>query len=176
MRSKKIGIKIVLVIIAAGVLACSAYSADDRPHRIGGGAHYWKTIDQLKEEHRSIDDDGIAWVASYQYCRSLLKLEVDLEIFPNGYGGSEKTSVSPQVFIGLGSAIYAAVGIGTVYASDLDKTFSDPLFIGRAGLDLEIVPALHLDINANYYFTEWEDWDDFNTDTITLGGQVRLAF
>ena len=168
--------KLLLTAVASAVLACSAYSSNDRPNRIGGGIHYWKTIDQLKKEHKSIDDDGIAWVVSYQRVISMLKLEADLEIFPNGYGGSEDTAFSPQAFIGLGSAIYAAIGIGTVYASDLDKTFSDPLFIGRAGLDLEIIPALHLDINANYYFAKWEDWDDFDTDTITLGGQVRLAF
>ena len=168
--------KLFFTAAVSAVLVYSGYSADERPNRIGGGVHYWKTIDQIKKEHESIDDDGIAWVVSYQRVISMLKLEADLEIFPNGYAGSEDIAFSPQAFIGLGTAIYAALGIGTVYASDLDKKFSDPLFIARAGLDLALIPALHLDINANYYFSKWENWDDFDTDTITLGGQVRFAF
>ncbi len=174
MKNPGKSMQLIIMIIVAAV--CSGYGESEQHHRVGGGIHYWKTIDELKDEHQSIDDSGIAWVVSYQYAPGLIKIEADLEIFPNGYGGSEETTLSPQAFIELGSAIYAAVGIGTVYANDLDKTFSDPIYILRVGLDLELLPRLFLDINGNYYFTNWEEWNDVDTDTITLGAQVRVAF
>lgn len=168
--------KVLIALCVAAVLAGSACGQEqERRHRIGGGAHYWKTIDDIKEEGK-FDSDGLAWLVSYQYAFSLLKLELGAEIFPNGYYGSEELTVAPEAFIGLSTIIYAGVGIGTACASDLDKTFSDPFYIARAGLDLELLPALRLDINGNYYFTSWDTLEDVNTDTITFGAQLRFAF
>jgi hypothetical protein len=46
-------------------------------------------------------------------------------------------------------------------------------------VDLEVLPSVHLDINANYRFETW-DFDriekDVNTGNITLGAIVRLGF
>ncbi len=171
----------LLLAAAVGLLAVSPLRApaDDggaHPHRLGFGAHYWKTIDQLRDDHRRIEDDGLSWIGGYQYAFPWLKAEADLEVFPKGYYGSTETTFAPQALLLLGSWLYAGAGVGVVYADDLDRRLSDAIYMLRAGLDLEVLPRLHLDLNANYYFADWDAWDRFNTDTVTLGGQVRLAF
>ncbi len=177
MSSKTISVRLLTGLAAIAIMTGTAPAQEQGSHRIGGGVHYWRTIDQIKDD-KSFDSDGLSWLVSYQYAYSLLKLELGAEIFPDGYYGSKEVTVSPQAFVGLATIIYAAIGIGTAYASDLDQTFADPFFIARAGLDLEILPGLRLDLNANYYFTNFDDdaWKNLDTDTITLGGQVRFAF
>jgi len=76
----------------------------------------------------------------------------------------------------LGSALYAALGVGTYYT---DGDFAkDPFFNVRAGLDLCLLPSIYLDINANYRFENWDDIktldEDISSDTITIGAAVRL--
>ncbi len=176
LRTRHVG-RLITMLCAIAIVSSAAFGQEQGNHRIGGGAHYWRTIDQIKDD-KSFDSDGLSWLVSYQYAFSLLKIELGAEIFPNGYYGSKEVTVSPQAFIGLSTIIYAALGIGTAIASDLDQTFADPFFIAKAGLDLEILPNIRLDLNVNYYFTSFDGdaWDHLDTDTITLGGQVRFAF
>ena len=97
-------------------------------------------------------------------------------LYPDGYAGSAKDVLSPQAFLLLGQGLYAGLGVGTLYA---DGDFSDtPFFIARAGLDIALFPALHLDINANYEFSDWDGIneldDNVDTDTVTLGAALRF--
>ncbi len=163
-------------MLAAGA---SGWAAETQLHRLGAGANYWRTIDRIKEDDYKLDDDGLAWLATYQFAPwRLVKFQADLEIFPNGFGGSDETTFAPQAYLVLGSGIYVAGGIGINYA---DGKFADDPFYGvRAGLDFEILPNLRLDINANYRFLDWENIKELdkhiNTDTVTLGAAARLAF
>ena len=47
-------------------------------------------------------------------------------------------------------------------------------------MDLELLPMLNIDINANYRFEKWDDLStegkEVNTDTITIGAAARLTF
>ena len=74
----------------------------------------------------------------------------------------------------LGLLWMAAVG----RAEDSEK--NNPFYAFRAGPDIPLLPILHLDINANYRFENWGDLStdgkSVDTDTITLGAAVRLAF
>lgn len=167
---------IVLMTIFCILMASGQAIAEDR-HRIGGGAHYWYTIDDIDVEE--IDEDGLAWIISYQFVPSpIFKLEADVEIFPSGFGGSESTVFAPQVLGLLGSWIYGGLGIG-VYLND-DDTLDDPFYTIRAGLDLELLPSFHIDINANYVFMgsmgKKEVLEDIDTDTVTLGLIARVGF
>ena len=146
-------------------------------HRMGGGAHYWRTIDDLEEDDFDIDEDGVAYLASYQYvAASMLKLEIDLEIFPEDFGGSDEVVYAPQVLALLGAGIYGGIGIGTFYVDD--EFADDPFYSLRAGIDLEVLPSVRLDINANYTFTDFDSIktvdQDVDTDTITLGAMLRI--
>ena len=146
-------------------------------HRIGGGAHYWRTIDDLEENDFDIDEDGLAYLASYQYvAASMFKLEIDLEIFPDGFAGTNEVVYAPQVLALVGSGIYAGIGIGVYYVDD--EFADDPFFSLRAGIDLELLPSIRLDINANYTFTDFERIKtvdkDIDTDNVTLGAMLRI--
>lgn len=174
----------VVALMAATAIACpyigKSQGASERNHRIGGGVHYWKTIKQLDDEKdkTKLDDNGISYYGSYQYVIGFFKAEIDVEVFPKNFRGSDKLSISPQAFALVGGLIYGGIGVATTWTDDdkVDKKFSDPFGILRAGLDIELLPALHLDINGNYQFTQWANWDRFDTDTITLGAQARFAF
>ena len=57
--------------------------------------------------------------------------------------------------------------------------FNEPFFALRAGLNLELLPRIFVDISANYRFNdtaELKDEDtDIDTDTIFLGAALRFA-
>lgn len=169
----------ILVIIA---LFCGLFftlaqaSWAESSHRIGAGAHYWIAVDDIDADN--IDEDGLAIIASYQYLLSeYLKFEADAEYLEEGYAGSDEYVLSPQAYILIGKGLYAGAGIGINYS---DGEFAhDPFYALRAGIDLEILPSLYLDINANYRFEKWdfdEIEDDIDADTLTVGAILRIQF
>ncbi|RWX49845.1 hypothetical protein VT98_10042 [Candidatus Electrothrix communis] len=141
-------------------------------HRIGGGANYWTSVDDIDLD--KIDDDGFSFLASYQFWPGLIGLELDLEIVPDQYG---ETAYAPQAYALIGKAIYAGAGIGINYR---DGDLADePFFSLRAGLNLEVLPGIYWDIYGNYRFNDTTDLEDHSTDidsdTIFLGSAVRIA-
>jgi hypothetical protein len=162
-------------IIGLFVWAQSAHAESN--HRIGVGVNYWTMLDDLDDDN--IDKDGFSWLATYQYkVAALLKLEADLEVFPKGFQGIDDVAYAPEAYLVVGSTIYGAVGIGILYA---DGDFADdPFYALRAGLNLEIVPQLYLDLNVNYRFAETSNLSDrakdIDGDTMTLGAALRLGF
>ena len=156
--------------LAQGVRAESA-------HRLGIGANYWVMLDDIDVD--KVEKNGISWLITYQYeAASILKLEADLEVFPDGFQGIEDTAYAPEFYLVVGSWIYGAAGIGLLYA---DGDFADdPFYALRAGVDLEIIPQFCLDVNVNYRFTEWGNASDVAADlsasTMTLGAALRVEF
>lgn len=164
-----------LLALALGAAA----PAGAAEHRLGVGLHYWRTLDDLADEgFGDLDESGTSGVLSYQYIPGgLLSLQIDGEYFAKGFGGSTEATFSPQVFLVLGvDGFYAAAGVGVLYSDDLEDEISDPFYIARVGWNLELVPNLFLDLNANYQAGAWKDLDQADTDTITLGGVVRFGF
>lgn len=170
--------------LAGGVAVCLLLGIQTNglaagAHRLGGGVHYWQTVDELDDAGFDIESDGLAYLVSYQYVASdYFKVEADLEIFPDGVGGIGETTYAPQGLLLLGAALYGGIGIGTFY---VDNEFADePFYMLRLGVDLEFLPNLHLDINGNYHFTDFDSIktvdDDVDTDTITLGAILRFEF
>ncbi|MDL1968106.1 MAG: hypothetical protein LWW97_06035 [Deltaproteobacteria bacterium] len=171
--------KKILVIIA---LFCGLFftlgqaSWADGSHRIGVGTHYWVTADDIDKDN--IDENGLAIIASYQYLLTEhLKFEVGAEYLKEGYAGSDKSVFSPLAYILIGKGLYAGAGIGINHSGG--EFADEPLYALRAGIDLEILPLIFLDINANYRFEKWdfdEIEDDIDGDTITIGAILRLQF
>jgi hypothetical protein len=162
------------IAIASALFAFGAHVWAERAHRIGGGAHYWKTLDNLDED---FDEDGISWVASYQYRADLIGVGIDVGWKEKGFGGSTADVFEPQAYLILGAGLYAAAGIGGYYS---DGDFADdPFYFFRAGFDIELLPSLRLDIHAVYRFETWdnlsESGTDIDSDTVTLGAAVRFA-
>ena len=170
--------KILLVAAVAFGFVCLAPppAVLAATHRLGAGANYWKTISNIDRQDLSgnIDENGLSWLASYQYVpEGIFKLEVDLEYYPSL--GGEKGLWSPEAFVLVGGTVYAGAGIGVYYDGHI---FSNaPFYMLRAGIDFAILPFLFLDINANYRFNDWDTLEkkNLNTDTIRLGAAVRIA-
>jgi len=142
---------------------------------IGGGVHYWKALKDIKLN--DIDEDGLAWLASVQLpVGDILQVEGTLEVYPEGFAGQKKTSYAPQAALVIGRGLYGAAGIGIAYA---DGDFADdPFYVFRAGFNIELLPNLYLDLNAQYRFMQWEDLEDkdnkVSADTIMLAALLRL--
>ncbi len=167
-----------VVVLIAGLLVASPFmNSSVMAAKIGVGANYWKTVDNVDVEN--FDEDGLSWIASLQVpLAEYSKIELGVEWFEKGFGGSTDDIYAPQAFFILGKGLYAGVGVGGYYT---DGEFADdPFYALRAGFDIEILPSLFLDINANYRFQTWDDLSDegkdIDTDTVTLGAAVRLGF
>lgn len=164
-----------------GPLACVALAlfflsapAPAVEHRLGLGVHYWRTIEELADDPR-IDEDGMAGVLSYQLAPvGIFKLQIDVEYFPQGFLGSAEEAWSPQGYLVLGRRWYIAAGAGWIYSESIEGELSDIFYAARLGADFLILPRTRLDINANYRAPSWEELDEADTDTITLGAVLRV--
>src|SRR5262245_5011250 len=146
-------------------------------HRFGAGVHYWKTVEDIADElpEFDIDEDGLTGVLSYQYVAGFTRFELAAEYFEAGFQGSNDWAVAPQAYVLVGRGFYGGVGVGVTYSDFADGDWSDPYFIGKVGIDLLLLPKVHLDINADYRFAEWDQLGDADTDTVTLGATVRFT-
>ncbi|MEO7795570.1 MAG: hypothetical protein ABIV06_12440 [Thermoanaerobaculia bacterium] len=157
---------------------CLSAPASAGEHRFGGGVHYWQSVDQLDDDFPEfeIHDDGISGVLSYQYLAGFIRFEGAAEYFDKGFQGSRDWAISPQVYVLAGRGIYGGLGVGVTYSDFANGHWSDPYYIAKAGVDFLLLPKIHLDINADYRFLEWEDLGDYDSDTITFGATVRVGF
>lgn len=169
--------RLALTAFALALLVPALAAAGE--HRIGFGYHYWETLDDIElDELDEIDESGSAPVFSYQYLMNpFFRFEADVEYFEDGFGGSTETAYAPQVYVLFGRFLYAGVGVGVTQSDgfpDGDE-WSDPWYAARAGLELLLLPRLHLDINANYRAAAFEALDEYETDSLTIGASLRLS-
>lgn len=165
----------ISLLLCAGLLACTLGArAEDSALRLGAGAHYWTTVKNIDVDN--IDKHGFSWVGTVQYWPSWIGIEADVEWLQKGYAGSTKDVWAPQAYLILGKTLYGAVGIGGYYSDG--EWANKPFYAFRIGADLEVLPHVHLDINANYRFEDWSalNTHDVKSDTITLGAAARIAF
>ena len=165
-----------ILVITGFLLLSSAAMVAAGPHQAGIGLHYWFAIDEI-ENQDSFDEDGFNWLFSYKYQNSIIGFLGEVEMADREIAGNDDLVWSPQVFVTIGDFLYGGVGIGVHYT---DSDFSDPFYALKVGLDMELIhDFLHLDVNANYRFDNW-DYDavreDVDTDTVTLGAVVRFEF
>jgi len=148
----------------------------EKNNQFGVGAHYWTTLKNI--DFKDVDKNGFSYMLMYQYHYGWLGVEADVEWFQKGFGGASQDVYQPQAYLILGQVLYAAAGIGGYYTDG--KLAANPFYAFRAGLDIPILPVLHLDVNANYRFENWDDLStegkEISVDTVTLGAAVRLAF
>ncbi len=147
-------------------------------HFIGGGVRYFQTLGDIEIDHLGkIDADGNSYILSYQANPAgVLKFELDLEYFDD-FGGLTSEVYSPQFLVLVGGNLYGGVGAGVYYLSDnpVGDDTSDLFYVGRLGLQLTLLPRIHLDLNANYQTDAFEKvFDGADSDAITLGAMVRI--
>ena len=145
--------------------------------RIGGGVHYWTALGDIEVDDIDIDESGSSFLGSIQWVPGgLFSFEGNLEYFSEGFGGGDSEAWSPQAFVLLGGGLYGGLGIGVTYNNELEgNNWSDPFYTVRVGLDIEILPAIHLDIHGSYIFDAFSDIDGADEDSITLGAIARIA-
>jgi len=164
-------------ILCGLVFVCGYATETEGAHRIGGGLHYWRSLEN--HDIDGVDEDGIAALISYQYqTLKFLTCDLTLEFSGDGYAGATKGVVSPQIYVLLGRAIYGGVGAGVQYS---DGEFGNqPFLVARAGLDLEILPTIFLDLNAKYRVERWGfeaiEGDDLDVNLVTVGAALRIEF
>ena len=152
--------------------AAKPAKAGDSKFRLGLGANYWVAIEDINDQ--GFDNNGLSGLVTFQYVpTSFFKLELDVELRPDGFLGSTQSVWLPQTYLLLGNFIYAGAGVGMYYT---DGGFqNDPFFAFRGGIDIPI-GQFHVDINANYRFEGSLDSSDISSDTIFLGAAVRYGF
>jgi len=170
---------IALLVASLGLLWTASIARaqeQERNNQLGVGVHYWTTVKNI--DVNDIDKNGFSYLAMYQYHYGWVGIEAALEWFQSGFGGASQDMYQPQAYLILGKVIYAAAGIGGYYSDG--KLADNPFYAFRVGLDIPLLPILHLDINANYRFENWDDLGtegkSVDTDTVTLGAAARLAF
>ena len=162
-----------LCIVSFFSVAALWSSLEAASPRVGVGANYWVALDDIDTD--DFDEDGLSYYVTAQLpLGDLLKLDLQLERFEEGFAGSDEDVYSPQAYLLLGSSLYAGVGAGIYYA---DSEFSDTPYYGlRAGFSLELLPNILIDINANYRFEDWGGLndEDIDEDTLMLGAAARI--
>ncbi|HVS04329.1 MAG TPA: hypothetical protein VMT16_16310 [Thermoanaerobaculia bacterium] len=159
--------------LAVALLPAAAGAAE---HRFGVGVHYWRAVDDLADEGFDIDEDGLAPYLTYQLVPAgIFRFEVDLEYFEKGFGGATSAAFAPVVYLLVGGGIYGGVGIGVTLSDDFEDNVSDPFYAARVGLSLQLLPRVHLDVNANYRADAFAELEEADTDAITLGAAVRVG-
>ncbi len=162
-------------VLALALLTASMPAAAIE-HRLGLGVHSWKPASELLEDLSVDDESDLAAVLSYQLVLLRpLKLQVDLEFFPNGFGHSGEEAWLPEVLIVAGDRLYAAVGAGLIYSQDLEGNLSDTIYTARLGVDLPILSRLRLDISADQRAGDVSGLTEANEDTVTFAAVLRLT-
>lgn len=163
-----------LALAIALLVAGSVQSFAQNNHRLGGGVNYWTSIDDI--EWDEFEDDGLSYFLSYQYWPSLFGFEILGEMRPDGFG--DEDVYAPQFYVLVGQAIYAGLGVGINYADS--EWADDPFYALKAGLNLELVPSIYLDVSAQYRFADFDEVGfgegEIDTDTLFLGAAVRFGF
>lgn len=167
---------VVALFVGLALALLGAPSASAAEHRLGLGLLYFDATDDLGNGGLDINDDGTAWVLSYQYRPGgLLSFEFDLELAPDGYAGANDSTVSPVAWVLFGKGLYAGIGAGVSFSSDFQDDVSDPFFAARVGFNFLLLPRTRLDVNVNYRASAFEDLGGADSDAITLGAIVRFT-
>ena len=144
-------------------------------HRLGLGVHLWRPASEVLDDPTSEAESDFAAVLSYQLVLvRLLKLEADVEFFPNGFGDSGEEAWAPQGLIVVGDRFYAAVGVGVIYSADLEGNFSDPIYIARLGVDFPVFSRWRLDLCADQRSQDANGLAEADEDTITFAAVLRM--
>jgi len=171
--SKATGRLVLLIALSTGIGWTGA--ADAAEHRLGFGLHFWKSVDDLAKDFPGVKDSGVAWLGSYLVDPvGPLKFGLDLEFFPNGFGGSKSGAWSPQAFVLVGDKYYGGIGIGMNVSSSFENNRSGSYYLARVGIDFALLPRVRLDVNLNYQADAFNELDGANTSAITLGAIVRF--
>lgn len=109
--------------------------------------------------------------------RNLLQFTAEMDLLPQDLTADPESVLLPQMFVAIGDDLYA--GLGTQYLIENGVLIDDPQFSLRAGVDLEILPYIFLDISADFRFDDWRELneeDALANGEVVWGGALRIQF
>jgi hypothetical protein len=171
-------VRTTLLVAAAAVVLTTLAPAPvaAAEHRFGVGANYWRTLDDLDASALEVEEDGLAPYFSYQWVPAgIVRLGLDVEYYEAGFGGSTDTAYVPIGWLIVEFGLYGGVGAGVTVSDGLSDNVSDPFYAARLGWDFQVLPNLHVDLNANYRANTFAALEEYDSDAITLGAAVRVA-
>ena len=156
-------------------LFLAAVPAEAIENRLGMGVHLWVPAGELQDHPGGWDDKDLTALVSYQLVLFRpLKLEMNMEYFPNGFGHSGVAAVFPQGLIVAGDRLYAAVGAGWIYSWNPLGNFSDVVYIARLGTDLPLRGPLRLDVSASRLAPDTGELTEVSEETVTFAAVLRM--
>jgi hypothetical protein len=168
-----------LVVVAVTAALCwlgAAAGAGAAEHRFGLGANYWRTLDDLDASELEVEEDGVAPYFTYQWVPAgIVRLGLDVEYYEAGFGGSTDAAYAPVGWVIVEFGLYGGVGAGVTISDGLSDNVSDPFYAARLGWDFQVLPNIHVDLNANYRANTFAELEEYDSDAITLGAAVRVA-
>jgi hypothetical protein len=160
---------LVVVLSLVSVIA-SAQQAEGGRMQLGAGAHYMKTVGDVKNSPE-FNSDALNLLVAGRMGLGPIGLELDSE-WALDYGGSSKTLWMPQAFASVGGLVYGAAGIGSGYVDG--EWFDRPVYTLRAGVNLPL-GRFAADVNANYQFMNTKVLENLNSkdlDSVTIGATL----
>jgi hypothetical protein len=145
-------------------------------NRLGVGVHLWKSAGDLWAHPAGADEHDLTALLSYQLVLlRRLKLQLDVEYFPNGFGGAGVVALFPQGLVVVGDRWYVAAGAGWVYSNrQVEGNLSDVIYIARLGVDLPVRARLHFDLCAQQRAADVSGLAEVGEDTVTFAAVLRL--
>ncbi len=168
---------LVTVLIAIPLLLMGATTASaDSNYTLGVGLHYWDSLDTVVDSEFDFEDSGYSLLLAWQWApENLIQFEIDLEYFEDGFAGATGEAFSPMALVLLDlPVLYVGAGVGVTLSDDFSDNVSDPFYLARAGFHIGLLPRLALDLHLDYRFDVWEEIDNYDSDTITLGAILRF--
>ncbi len=160
-------------------------------HSLSFGFQYFYALEDIRDDFSSGSDDsddyyhrdGLGMAAGYRINpNNYLGFLMEVQAYTSGYYDA-KRSISPRVLVILGQKIFVGAGVAVNYLAWEDSTeglhdsgnWSDPYFFLRGGVEIPIIlDSLRLGLHANYELNNWNDVNEFNSDTLTFGAYVRV--
>ena len=144
---------------------------------IGVGANYWYSLKDAV--HEDFDEDGLGWMISTRWMwTDYVGIGLELERSPDNFVELEKEMYAPSAHLIVGKGLYLGLGVGCYYYDG--DFYEDTWYNLRAGVKVEVIPHIFLDINANYRADSFSELKgakgDIDGETVTAGAAIRIGF
>jgi hypothetical protein len=144
-------------------------------NRIGVGVHVWRTADEVRKAPLRGNEHEITGILSYQLLLLRpLKVQIEAEYFPNGFGGTDDEAYYPRGLIAVGDRLYVAVGAGWIYHKNLEGSLSDVIYSARLGVDVPLVSRFRLDVYAEQQAPDVRGLEEIREETVTFAAVLRV--
>jgi len=144
-------------------------------NRLGVGIHIWRTAAEVRNDPLSGNEHELTGILSYQLVLFRpLKVQLDAEYFPNGFGGTDDEAYYPRGLIAVGDRLYVAAGAGWIYSKNLEGHLSDVIYCARLGADLPLVSPFRLDLYVEQQAPDVSGLTEVHEDTVTFAAVLRL--